>query len=100
MQKVVDFQDFCLKCPYLYTYEEENLNNGFNCSHPEQREFDYADESEEIKIGYCYCFSCPLGREASIDDWTDNDIDWDGYLEKGENPNGYYLIIETDEQEV
>lgn len=95
MLKAVVFDEFSSQCPYFYSYEKEFINNYYNCKHLNQEEVEKAESGE--KIGKCYCFSCPLGMEATQDDLLDREIDWDGLCEEGEVYEGEYLLVEVGE---
>lgn len=103
MLKAVTFDEFSCACPYSYSYEDECINNYYNCKHPKQEEFETAENGDEV--GKCYCFSCPLGIEAEQEDLTDksspdaieDDIDWDGLCEWGEVGEGEYLLVDVGE---
>lgn len=95
MLKAVVFDEFSIHCPYFYSYKKECINNYYNCKHPSQEETEKVESNE--CIGKCYCFSCPLGIEATQDDLSENNIDWDGLCEDGEVYEGEYLLVETGE---
>ena len=103
MLKAVSFDEFSWVCPYAYSYEDEKINNYYNCNHPKQRETETVKSKEEI--GLCYCFSCPLGIEAEQQDLTDktnpdaiqDEIDWDGLCEDGVVEEGEILLVEVGE---
>lgn len=59
-----------------YTKKDICVNNGYNCSHPDQEEFETV---EGQKIGKCFAWSCPLGYEPSREDFSDPAIDNQGY---------------------
>lgn len=98
MRKAVLFECFAFQCPFFNG--DTNVNNGYGCDHPDQRE-KRKDNGEEQ--GCCYCFSCPLGIEAEQQDLTDkshpdavqDEIDWDGLCEDGEVTDGEYLLVEV-----
>lgn len=104
MLKAVVFDEFASQCPYFYSYEKEQINNYYNCKHPEQEETEKSESGEQI--GKCYCFSCPLGIEAEQEDLTNknhpdaakDEIDWDGLCEDGEVAEGEYLLVEIGEK--
>ena len=62
------FTDFCghfFCCDTTEGYEDcANINNGYNCSHPEQEEVE-EDELTGKEVGCCHAFSCPLCYPAS-----------------------------------
>lgn len=86
--KAVDFDIFSAQCPYAYTFGRGDINNGYNCKHPEQEYREPAGSNNRLSVGRCHCISCPLGLEAEPQDMTDpddpdavQDIDWDGYTD-------------------
>lgn len=74
MKKIEEIGSFSKKCGYLYNaYIEKGIiaNSGYNCKHPSQKEI-YEEHGE--KVGLCYCFSCPLGKMATEDDFENKNI--------------------------
>lgn len=104
-RKAVLFDEFSYQCPYFYTFGEGDINGGYNCKHPEQREIVGVGKNGKKKCGCCYCFSCPMGIEAEQQDLTDKnspdairgEIDWDGLCEGGEVTEGEYLLVDIGE---
>lgn len=83
--RAVDFDSFSTACPWAFCHGEGHVNNGYNCSHPNQEETE--DDSGYTTIGRCHCFSCPLGTMAEACDLGQDpddpdairgDIDWSG----------------------
>lgn len=104
MKKVVLFDTFAYNCPFFYTFGNGNINNGYNCDHPEQEYMEDVEDEEDIEetemkeCGCCYTFSCPLGFKAEQQDWLDKDqIDWDGLCESGEVEEGEYFLVDVGE---
>lgn len=93
MLKAVTFDEFSYICPYSYSYEDECINNYYNCKHPKQEEFETSENGDNV--GKCYCFSCPLGVEADQEDLTDKTIDWDGECECGDVGECEYLLVDV-----
>lgn len=97
MRKVANFDEFSGACRF-YT-SKFRVNNYYGCTHPEQEETD-PDEDGVIR-GKCYCFSCPLGCEADIEDFDNPDIDWgdtkkdDVVDDGGHMVEGEYIIIDV-----
>lgn len=102
MRKAVSFNEFAYNCKY-FNFETE-INNGYGCDHPEQRE---TEEENGKDQGRCHCFCCPLGVEAEQQDLTDPQhpeavadaakIDWDGLCEDGTVSESEILLINTGE---
>ena len=62
---LITLDDLIRICGHFYDAEEEkgvNVNNGYNCNHPQQDEIDEG-------CGCCYAFSCPLGVEAELEEF-------------------------------
>lgn len=80
-------------CDFFYSYEEENINNGYNCKNPN------CEEIEEIAggtIGKCYAFSCPLFPQADHDDLKQHDKDlFEEY--KNDTDVNDYLVVDLDD---
>ena len=57
------------KCGFAYS-SDTNINNGYNCSEPDQEEFEMIDNK---KIGKCYAWSCPLACKADLQDLKELD---------------------------
>lgn len=79
MRKIEELNRFANRCGYFYNaYLEKDIsvNNGYNCRHPEQEEYEIEDGE---KIGSCYCWSCPLAYEADEEDFLNPEIDNQGY---------------------
>lgn len=83
--RAVDFDSFSTACPWAFCHGEGHVNNGYNCSHPNQEETE--DDGGYTTIGRCHCFSCPLGTMAEACDLGQDpddpdairdDIDWSG----------------------
>lgn len=107
------FDVFAAACPFSHYFGDGEINNGYNCCHPKQEcseEFE-TKNGKMVTVGSCYCFSCPLGTEASDDDFLnedgtlcESDIDWDG-AEQGWNGEkewigeGEFMLVSTDKDE-
>ncbi len=91
MRRAVLFEEVVYQCPFSYSFGRGEINNGYNCKHPEQRHVEDTGYKGKKKCGCCYSFSCPLGIEAEQQDLTDkqhpdavkDEIDWDGLCENG-----------------
>lgn len=91
MLRAVVFEEFAFVCQFF----NGDTKVGYGCNHPSQLE---TEVNNGKRIGYCYCFSCPLGIEAEQQDLTaaiQKEIDWDGLCEDGEIDEGEYLLIPT-----
>ncbi len=78
-KKIEAINIFANRCGYFYNaFLEKNVsvNNGYNCSHPNQKEIEIINNEQ---IGKCYCFSCPLAIEADEEDFNKSEIDNQGY---------------------
>jgi hypothetical protein len=90
-RKIMRINSFANQCGYFYNAyieKEITINNGYNCSHPEQEEIETVNGQ---KIGSCHCFSCPLGYEADEEDFKNQEIDNNGYEE---NEEGEFIVVE------
>jgi len=95
MRKIHQINNFANVCGYFFNaYMSENFecNNGYNCKHPQQEETD-TNEATGKEIGKCYAWSCPLGYEAGEDDFTDIEIDQNGYTEWEESE---FIVVDDD----
>lgn len=87
---VKKIEDVAAKCQHFYSaYKKYGImcNSGYNCNHPDQSET-YSERG--IEVGMCYCFSCPLGRMATSEDFESKDIDNNGYFYE----EGRYLVVD------
>ena len=78
-RKIELFDCVVNNCDYFYNayYESDiSVNNGYNCSHLNQEEF---EEVNGVKIGKCYCWSCPMAYEADEEDFKNVDINKNGW---------------------
>lgn len=94
-KKIELFDSVVSECDFFYNAYAEadiNVNNGYNCKHPEQSEIETVDGK---KIGRCHCFSCPLGYEADEEDFEDTDIDNQGF----EYEEMSFLVIDDGNKE-
>lgn len=94
MSKIIEgINEFANRCGFFYNAyikKNININNGYNCNHPDQTEYEEVDGE---KIGRCHCFSCPLGYEAGEEDFENPEIDNQGYdYEEME-----FVVVEKDE---
>lgn len=97
MRKAVLFDEFSSQCKFF----NSETNDGYGCDHPKQEE---TEDENGIKVGCCFCHTCPLGIEAEWQDLTDknhpdaikDEIDWDGLREDGKVTEGEYLLVTTD----
>lgn len=67
-KELIELNTLANKCGYFYNaYLEKgvSINNGYNCRHPKQEEF---EDINGVKIGNCYSFSCPLAYKADRED--------------------------------
>ena len=95
MRKIHQINNFANSCGYFYNaYIDGDFacNNGYNCNHPNQEETDINDETGE-SIGKCYAWSCPLGFEADEEDFTNPEIDQNGYTEWEESE---FIVVDDD----
>ncbi|NMB10332.1 MAG: hypothetical protein GX982_06540 [Tissierellia bacterium] len=100
-KKIYEINEFANMCGYFYNaFLEKNFssNNGYNCSHPGQEETDINEETGE-EIGKCYCWSCPLGFEAEIEDFKDEEIDNNGYDEECYEEMTYIVVLDSEKYE-
>lgn len=67
--------ELACRCGYFYNANDKhNVNNGYNCRHPE------CDEVQE-GIGCCFTVSCPLAFPIDEEYCQDHGIDPDKYDE-------------------
>ena len=69
-KELMELNTLANQCGFFYNKEFRypdlpDVNNGYNCDHPEQKEY---EEIEGKRIGKCYSFSCPLAYEADRED--------------------------------
>lgn len=78
MIKIIKSIDEMIKeCGYFYCSDVSvNVNNGYNHSYPKQEEYEIVDG---VKVGKCYCWSCPLACEADKEDFKNSEIDKNGW---------------------
>lgn len=91
-RKIELFDIVVQECGHFYNAYAEydiNVNNGYNCDHPNQED---TEEVEGKKIGCCHCFTCPLGREAFEENFEDSTIDKQDY----EYEESAYLVIDEE----
>lgn len=85
MRKAEYFDFFVSKCPYFNG--NTDVNNGYGCTHPEQKENDDGE-------GKCYCWSCPLGYPADEESLGEDDIEWvDGRPVPDSMEEDSYIIL-------
>ena len=65
-KEIMELNTLANQCGYFYNKEFRypdlpDVNNGYNCDHPEQQEY---EEIEGKKIGKCYASSCPMAYSA------------------------------------
>ena len=88
-RKIEHINDFANLCGYFENACIEkniNINNGYNCIHPEQGEYEMVDK---LKIGKCFSSSCPLGFDPDEEDFENPEIDNNGY----EYQEGEFLVV-------
>ena len=93
--KIEAFDNVANGCNHFYNayiQKDVTINNGYNCSHPAQEEFETVNNE---KIGKCYCFSCPLGCEADAEDFLDPKKNQQGFDTFEE---GQFILLEGDKQ--
>lgn len=86
MAGLVQINSVAYRCGYFYNaYLEKDvtLNNGYNCSHPENTE----------APDCCHTFACPVAREAGYEDMLELDPDLAGEYKDEHQRNGF---IESD----
>lgn len=87
------FDDFAYACPFFTS--ECSVNNGYGCTHSEQRETDF-DRELGKEHGKCYCHSCPLGIEADQESRDDpKSVDWND-IDDTEIGEAEYILVRTD----
>lgn len=93
--RIVHIDEMVGICGYFTT--ETTVNNAYGCKHPDQEETDI-DFRTEKPHGKCYCFSCPLGHEADLQDMKDLDQElYDDWKNEEYDPSemgGNYLVID------
>lgn len=79
-RKAVSFDTFSSNCPFLYCYKNGEINNGYNCSHPNQTVTETISYNK--LVGRCHGFCCPLGTIAEPQDINPDADDQDAIHEK------------------
>lgn len=70
---ILELNQFANLCGFFFNMEHDEalknfpcrVNNGYNCRHPKQEEY---EEENGVQIGKCLCKSCPLGFPPGYDD--------------------------------
>ena len=78
-KKIVPINEFANRCGFFANEcIEKNIdvNNGYNCRHPKQEEY---EEIEGYRIGKCFSWSCPLCYYADEEDFKNRNIDNQNY---------------------
>lgn len=78
-RKIMPINSFANKCGYFsneFIEKGVDVNNGYNCRHANQDEY---EEIEGEKIGKCFSWSCPLCLYADEESFSEDDIDNQGY---------------------
>ena len=94
MAKIIKSMDEMAKeCGYFYSADVDiDVNNGYNCAHQNQEEYEIVDGK---KIGKCYCWSCPLAYEVDQEDFKDPEIDKNGWnIDDYEEAS--FLVVEAE----
>lgn len=60
--RVVFFESFAMRCKY---FQDTDHHPCCRCNHP-------AQEEQDLGIGKCYIFSCPLGDELMPEDYEED----------------------------
>lgn len=65
-KELLEINQLARRCGYFYNINFKypslpNINNGYNCDHPDQEE---TEDIDGQKIGKCYSWSCPLAYSA------------------------------------
>lgn len=65
-KELMELNTLANQCGYFFNYgfddfDAPNVNNGYNCRHPNQEEY---EKIKGKKIGKCYAFSCPMAYSA------------------------------------
>lgn len=93
--KIIHIDEMTSICGYFTG--ETTVNNGYGCTHPDQEEKD-EDCNTGKEHGKCYCFSCPLGNEADLEDMKklDQELynDWKDEKYDPSEIGGDYLVID------
>ena len=93
--RIVHIDEMVKICGYFTS--NTTVNNAYGCKHPEQEETDI-DFRTEKPHGKCYCFSCPLGKEADLQDMKklDQELynDWKYEDFDPSEMGGDYLVID------
>ena len=103
---ILELNHFATLCGYFFNMEHDEtlrdfpycVNNGYNCRHPKQEEY---EEENGVQVGKCFCKSCPLGFPPSYGDLVKYGvIDPDAYRDSEDYEMGHdvdYIWI-TDEE--
>ncbi len=70
MNTLIQLDTLRCQCGYAYDYDAENINNGYNCNHEDNEEYETRDNKH---IGKCYTWSCPIAQHADLEDMKELD---------------------------
>lgn len=70
MKHLIPIDTLRCQCGHSYSYDPENINNGYNCDAPDIEEYETHDNK---KIGKCYTWSCPVAYHADLKDMKELD---------------------------
>lgn len=76
-----------------FNSETPEVNNGYNCDHPNVESYEMI---ENKKIGKCYAFGCPLAPEADKEDLKNWDIELLKDYEDDEEVHDYMVVSNED----
>jgi hypothetical protein len=79
------------RCGY-FNSDVPEVNNGYNCSHPDCEE---SEMHEGVEVGKCYAFACPLFPEADHEDLREHNKNlYEEY--KNDSEVNDYLVVDTE----
>ncbi len=92
---ILDLNHFANLCGYFFNVRKSapelpTINNGYNCSHPQQEEC--VEDAGKV-IGCCYGWSCPLGYPPSRYDLEKYGVIEDDGCDDDEKDDLDYIIV-------
>lgn len=86
MKVLLQIDTLRCQCGYAYDYDDANINNGYNCNHPDNEDYEIQKNKH---IGKCFTWSCPIAHHADLKDMKKLDSDlYDEYKSEA-NDLGY-----------
>ncbi|TET97713.1 MAG: hypothetical protein E3J23_08525 [Candidatus Stahlbacteria bacterium] len=86
--KIIHIDQFTTMCGF-FNSDTLEVNNGYNCNHPDCEETQIIGDKE---IGKCYSFSCPLAPEVDHQDLKEHDKDLYNDYKNDSEVNDYVVV--------